>query len=357
MRRQVINPNSYVGGIFTSRIGEGGSQNYAYGLDGIFKLFGDDYLTMKWAQTFNKESDTSDIWSTDPFFTVNWERRSEEGFAYNLSYAYSGEKFNPGIGFVRREGVQGGEASLLYGWIMGEKSKIYSSAISFRAEYFERLGDGKMESLSMGPGFEIQTKKQYGIDISLEYQEEGVQWPFQISDSISIDQGNYQLVGLRGDLRTPDSKKLAARMEVEAGEFYDGLKYSIGVEPTLNLSSSFQLSVGYSFDAIRFPDRDKYNKLNIHNVNGRALVMFSTKLSASLLVQYVTTQDELLTNFRLRYNPREGNDFYLVFNESRNLNETTSIASEKPWLPNRMLDTPSYFNRTIMLKYTHTFKL
>jgi len=35
LRKQVINPNSYVGGIFTSRVGMNGNQNYAYGLDGI----------------------------------------------------------------------------------------------------------------------------------------------------------------------------------------------------------------------------------------------------------------------------------------------------------------------------------
>ena len=43
MRRQVINENSYVGGILTSRVGWDGSYNYAYGIDGIFKLFGEDY--------------------------------------------------------------------------------------------------------------------------------------------------------------------------------------------------------------------------------------------------------------------------------------------------------------------------
>ncbi|MCK4466700.1 MAG: carbohydrate binding family 9 domain-containing protein, partial [Bacteroidales bacterium] len=56
LRRQVINPNSYVGGILTSRMGTNGSYNYAYGLDGIFRLFGDDYLDIKWAQSFETDS-------------------------------------------------------------------------------------------------------------------------------------------------------------------------------------------------------------------------------------------------------------------------------------------------------------
>jgi len=44
IRRQVINPNTYVGGIATSRIGVDGQYNVTYGLVGIFRLYGDDYL-------------------------------------------------------------------------------------------------------------------------------------------------------------------------------------------------------------------------------------------------------------------------------------------------------------------------
>ena len=74
--------------------------------------------------------------------------------------------------------------------------------------------------------------------------------------------------------------------------------------------------------------------------------MLSTKLSASALVQYVNTDDEMITNFRLRYNPREGNDFYLVYNDFRGVNRGSAFPA-----------TPPFFNRTVMVKYTHTFIL
>jgi hypothetical protein len=106
------------------------------------------------------------------------------------------------------------------------------------------------------------------------------------------------------------------------------------------------LSASYEFNALRFPDRPTNNSLNIHSINTRATYMFSTKLSASMLVQYVNTEDEMITNFRLRYNPREGNDFYLVFNEFRSFAGKEEIPA-----------SPPFFNRTIMVKYTHTFIL
>ena len=45
LRRQVLNPDSYAGIMVTNRIDEEGNYNFAYGLDGIFRLFGKEYLT------------------------------------------------------------------------------------------------------------------------------------------------------------------------------------------------------------------------------------------------------------------------------------------------------------------------
>jgi hypothetical protein len=56
--------------------------------------------------------------------------------------------------------------------------------------------------------------------------------------------------------------------------------------------------------------------------------------------------DEIVSNFRIRYNPREGNDLFLVFNEGRN----TDLTRETPQLP-------VYNVRTVMIKYTYTFNL
>ncbi len=346
MRRQVINQNSYVGGILTSRLGMNGDQNIAYGLDGIFRLFGDDYLNVKWAQSYDSRIGNR-MNSLDPsFIMVNWERRSEEGFAYRMNYTYSGQEFHPGTGFVMRTGVQGVNGELLYGWIPGEKSKLFNYNINVRAERYSRLADGNLESMQISPGFEINTKKNLHTEISLNYQKEGVLFDFPLSETIQIKAGDYSFAGLEGSFGTSESRFISFRGEIFGGEFYDGNRIGFQMESNINFSSSFKLSGGYEFNALWFPERETDNSLNIHSVNMKALYMFSTKLSATVLLQYVNTQDELITNFRLRYNPREGNDFYLVFNDFRGISDRYS-------LPER----PAFFNKTVMVKYTHTFIL
>jgi hypothetical protein len=63
-------------------------------------------------------------------------------------------------------------------------------------------------------------------------------------------------------------------------------------------------------------------------------------------VRFVNTRDDLITNFRLRYNPREGNDFYLVYNDYRGIETSDMVLRE-----------PAFFNKTFILKYVHTFTL
>jgi hypothetical protein len=116
------------------------------------------------------------------------------------------------------------------------------------------------------------------------------------------------------------------------------------VEPYVNLSSRVVISGTYQFDAIRFSKRNQEFQNHIGRLKFE--YMHSTKLSASTFVQYNTFDTALAGNFRVRYNPREGNDFYLVFNEYRFLEPGTEMPPR-----------PNIANRSLLLKYTHTFIL
>jgi len=72
----------------------------------------------------------------------------------------------------------------------------------------------------------------------------------------------------------------------------------------------------------------------------------TTKTSLASFVQYNTAINRIIANVRFRYNPREGNDFYIVYDEGLN----TNLQRVTPEVP---LST----GRTILLKYTYTFRL
>ncbi len=133
---------------------------------------------------------------------------------------------------------------------------------------------------------------------------------------------------------------------IVAGQFYDGRGISTMSSFIFNVSSSFNLTATYGLNLVRFPERKTNNSLNIQTFNLNAMVMFSTKLTASMMTQYVNTNKEIISNFRLRYNPKEGNDIYLVFNDYRRVQGRGTIPV-----------TPRFFNETVMVKFIHTFIL
>jgi hypothetical protein len=198
--------------------------------------------------------------------------------------------------------------------------------------------------MEIAPGWNWMTKSDWMVDIDFLYQKEGVLFDFPIGDGALIPSGNYNFMGIGGMFISPPSNPFLTRVSYYIGEFYDGKRAYLSVGPRYYVSPSLQVSGSYEFNRIEFPDRGQ--KFRSHIARASVLYMYSTEISASAFIQYSNSDDAFITNFRLRYNPREGNDFYLVLNEDRTVGD--SVITPEP---------PSFNNRTIMLKYSYTFIL
>jgi hypothetical protein len=343
-RRQVINENSYIGAGFTSRLGANGNYNIGYGVDGIFRLFGQDYLDMKFAQSYETGLSNNSLLKPSRI-ALDWTRRSVKGLGYTFGYSYSGLNFNPGIGFEMMNDYYSGRANILYGWIPGEKSNLYSHNLEFRTRYSAYLTDGSMMTYSNTLGWTFQTKDQWHGTVSLLYNNENLKDSLiLIEDKASVPPGQYKFFNFMGNLSSPGSNPFFLMLANEMGQYFDGLRFSLHLQPTWNISKHFELGGTYGFDHVNFSDRNL--KMTNHIIGVKALYMLNTKLSVNAFIQYNTAENGIVSNIRFRYNPKEGNDFYLVFNEGRNTNLTREV-------PN----LPVYSFRMVAVKYTYTFNL
>jgi hypothetical protein len=133
-------------------------------------------------------------------------------------------------------------------------------------------------------------------------------------------------------------------LNFETGTYYDGRMISVTAMPNWSISSSLVLSGAYIYSNVDFASRGQHFLSHIARL--KALLMFSTKLSLSTFIQYNTENHQVGSNIRFRYNPREGNDLWVVYNEGTN----TDLTREIP-------NPPRLAARTVMLKYTYTFRL
>ena len=343
-RRQVFNPYSYVGGIVTSILGADGSTNTAYGLDGIFRVFGNDYFKFNWAQTFENGRANRPL-SLDPSrFTLNWERRAQKGIGYNFSLSWCGPEYNPAMGFELREDFRSVKSKLWHTWLAGEKSAFIRQTPSLNFLAVVRNADSRLESAEVGPAWDFELKSGMMGNVFFKACYEDLLESFELTEDVEVPPGRYSFAGLEGWVYTPMTKPLYSLLFYNIGSFYDGWRYSLGAQPTWGLSSSLEFGGYFQFNRVAFPRRDREFTGTVARL--RTLWMLNTKLSASAFLQYSNLDRAIIANFRFRYNPREGVDFYIVYNENFN----TGRFRKVPHLP-------SSSSRAIMVKYTYTFNL
>jgi len=345
LRSQVFNPYSYVGGIATSKIGNNGSYNVAYGLDGIIRTFDDVYLTLKWAQTFENERANNPFSLSPSRVRFNLQKRSNKGFGYGFSYSRAGVDYNPGIGFEMRKNYTRYASGVWYGWFPSKPSHfIFRHQLYLSGGIIHRNEDGLIECAQIGPVWQCETKSGYNFFIQPQYIYENVPDTFFISDDAVVPIGKYAYSNIIIEFSLPTNRSFSLGSTFNDGTFYDGKKLSLEFSPRWSVSSSLELEGSYEWNRVRFSKR--HQRFDAHIARVRALYMMSTQCFASAFVQYNSAANKVFTNFRFRYNPREGVDFYLVYNECLN----TDKYREIPFLPKTE-------NRTILLKYTYTFVL
>lgn len=342
LRRRVINPYSYIGSMFTSRIGDDGTYNYAYGFDGNIRVFEDNYLTAIFAQTFEngKKNEFSSLDASR--IHIGWETRRIEGFGYDFSFSRSGPQYNPGIGFEVRENYARFGNSISYGWFTNDSSPFINHQISLEGSIFLSNTGGTTESADLGSRWNSSWKNGSTLNAGPSLFYENLTEPFEIIEDIIIPRRDYYFYGFEGFYSTADANLLTTRINLQAGQFFDGYRFSKSLGISWSLSPNFKLEPFYEFNRVIFPKRD--DDFTAHLGRLRLKYYFNNDLSASTFAQYSNASKSFISNFRLRYNPQEGNDLYIVYNEGLN-------TDRHSYTPVRPLSN----SRTVLIKYTYTF--
>lgn len=346
LRRRVFNEYSYAGAMVTSRVGTDGSYNMAYGLDGVVRLGGDDYLTIQWAQTFDDDliaANNLDLVNSGRF-TAEIERRRRRGFGYGAVVAWAGPHYDPGIGFTQRNDFTLLEDDLSYTWIPGEASSLIWHTLELEGFAFVRNGDRSIESAEVGPEWEFAAKSGAGGSLEAKVLYEDLVVPFDLSEEAVVPAGSYTFFRIGASYHVSHTRLFQLRPHVEVGTFYDGWQATATISPIWYVSPHLELTGSYIFNRIRFPDRDQH--FDSHLARLRIGTAVNTKISTYAFIQLNSTANTVSANVRFRYNFREGNDLWIVYNEGVN----TDRHRFTPTLP--FTD-----NRTILVKYTYTFHL
>ncbi len=341
VRKRLFNPQSYGGGLVTSRIDESGNYDVSVGLDGIFNIRGDDFLDINLAQTIS--SDVNATLADTEFlrFRGVWERRRFEGLSYAFSFNYSGERYEPAMGFQLRNNYKQIGDRVSWGWIPDESS-LRNIRVSMIGTAYLRNSDGSLETSRFGPSVELTWRRDDFFYAELLVVTEDLLLPFQLSDDAVVPAGNYRFPEAFASYHTPRGRPLRVVFSAGGGGFFDGERFTGSISNTWDPSRVVNLNLFYQYNSIRFWDRNQ--SFDAHIARFRTEFTFNTRMTLSSFIQYNSAGEIGILNARLRYNPRDGNNFYIVFNET--------VNTDRDRLTPRL---PLSDHRTVLLKFDYTF--
>jgi hypothetical protein len=344
LRRQVINPFSYVGSMVTSRLGTDGSYNVAYGLDWIWRMRGDDYLTLQWSQTYENGAANRALSLDNARFTFMYERRTTRGFGTTFRFSRTGEDYNPAMGFMLAENYTAAYTRTLYGWFPGKDSALTRHDAFLEARIYWDNATRDLMLAQVGPGWEFTAKSGFAAMFWPQLRVDNLTEDFEISDDVSVPPGHYVYPSLMFMAQTPSGRLFNTALFGEVGGYFDGWRISVGLMPTWSGIPNLEFGGMLQYNTVRFPERGESFDAPLGQL--RVLATLSVKVSLSALVQYSAADDAMTVNFRFRYNPREGTDLYIVYNDGMN----TDRLGRVPYPP---LST----GRALLMKLNYMFNL
>ena len=346
VRRQVLNDESYAGGIVTTRIDTDGDYNVVGGLDTDLRVYKNDYLSLNFIQSWMTEvappadplpEESAESWLDPTFLRASYQRRRTDGGAFKVDLSRAGIDFVPGLGFIERRDYT--RAAGLFGYYWTDAGgKIRQQFLGVDSVAYVRNSDGEVESAIVGPQWLIQTKEQANIEFRANYDHENVSQEFFLSPEASIAAGTYDFVSASALYGSRPGRILQMTPGIEAGQYFDGYRASASLGVNWKPFRYLRLDGSYRFDHIELPDRDQ--EFESHLALLRFVIMFNKELSISSFVQLNTSVGAAFGNTRLRYNFSEGHDLYLVYDESYGYREPSPAFLDR---------------RTVLLKYTYTF--
>lgn len=345
MRRQIFNPYSYAGGMVTSRIDENGKYNAGYGIDGVVRVIDDEYMTVKWSQSLDKDYLQTN--GNHPFETgqgfFSWVRRSNKGLAYEMSVTRTGADYDPAIGFVQHSGYTFFKGVIEYFIYPNDNDILRNHSWNNVTLMRFRNTDGKLESLYFAPwwGFESKSGATGWVEPRLQYEDVPVD--FQLSEATNVPVGRYWFFDFWFNYRMPSGELLATNADLIVGSFYDGWRATATLDPTWRISRFLQLSGSYQINIIRFPDRGQ--SVTSHLARLRVQTALNSNVSAQAYLQYNTASHVAGLNALFRYNFSEGTDLWIVYNHNLNTDRFRQVPT-----------LPELSSNVLILKYTHTLE-
>lgn len=306
-----LGQQSYIGGIITSKYNTD-KHNLVMGLDGSYttsKLFGDKNFAAMGSIATSMDNGS---WNKNQIGYRIMLNYPNELINHYIATASIPQDFNPELGFISRSDYDA--LSWRLSWSPRIKNSLGIRKLSIQPWnliVFRTNSTQEIESViySMQP-MGLVFNSGESITYSFKYNFDRLNKPFELSDKITLGEGDYKFYQHSIQLETFQGRRLWYELDVGFGQFYTGKMTSIESVLGLNINENLNLQGEYEINLLDFNPEVEW----VHQVATYVNYAFNTRVDLSLFGQWNNEYDRLLLNFRIHWIPKIGSDFYFVLN-------------------------------------------
>jgi hypothetical protein len=256
-----------------------------------------------------------------------------DGYAARASLAYRGkywdnsvmlkrisDDFNPGMGFVRRAGMQHWYGTSGFHARPGGKLQEINPYVE--VDYITDL-QGQLDTRSLTGGLEVYLNPDGQLTLRAEDQFDRLEAPFTVFPGVTIPVGAYGWREASLRYQTGQTRAVFGSVNVAGGEFYSGTRRSVGGNLTIRPRYDLSFEAGFTRNDVALPTGAFVADL----ASLRARYQWSTRLFGSAFVQYNTQTRAFVTNARVNFRYKALSDVFLVYTERRNTQ--TQVRDER----------------------------
>ncbi len=349
-RKDIDSLGSFVGGIITNKINTDSSNlsNQAFGLDFVKRL--NQQLAVEGGVATTLDNFCAENFLTNSYFHAGVFKSALIGFVYNATIDMLGKNVNPEMGFIDDNDYGNAGAQVGYRYATGEKSKFQFLYFYSNYQYRLRFDNNRMETFSadLWPGMQFKNGASINFSV-IEYKIDSLPFDWPLDENNAISAGTYTTINNSLELSSSSQSTFYGTIAATYGGFYSGDRIFISPFISYSINKHLSFSLTYEYNNIQF-DRyltDTVNTQFTSNlIRWNITYNFTTKISLKFYTQFDDLSDQLSSNLRFRYNPKEGTDLFVVFNQGAN----TNVTRLDPNL--QIVD-----NQAITVKFIKTFEL
>ncbi|MBI4454398.1 MAG: carbohydrate binding family 9 domain-containing protein [Acidobacteria bacterium] len=146
---------------------------------------------------------------------------------------------------------------------------------------------------------------------------ERVNEPFELRQGVTIPTGTYRWNNVRIAYTVNPARRISGNFVYQPmwGFFGGNVLHEIDFAPRIKVNSNLTLDLGYRVNIADFPQK----KFKDHIVNSRIQYAFNNQVLTRTIIQYNSTDSIAGVQFLLDYIFRPGNDFFVIYNDGRTL--------------------------------------